>query len=145
MKIQMEWLLFILIANIVCGFIVNAQTQDGDYVIGGAEYYHSLNQTGDLDDYEEMINATELVESIQPPATSWEYVIATFTALYNFFRMISWLWDGFPQMIDYWASYIPSYGGITIFGQLGNILRIISLFMFATVVLEFTRGVTILP
>lgn len=141
----MEWLLFILIANIVCGFIMNAQTQGGDSVIPGVEYQQQLNQTGNLTDYEEMINATELVESIQPPASAWEYVIATYTALYNFFRMISWLWDGFPQMLDYWAGYIPSYGGITIFTQLGNILRIISLFMFATVVLEFTRGVTILP
>jgi len=114
-------------------------------VVPGVEYMQTLNQTGNITDYEQTINATELVESIQPPASAWEYVIATYTALYNFFRMISWLWDGFPQMIDYWASYIPSYGSISIFRSFGNILRVISVFMFATVVLEFTRGVQILP
>jgi len=145
MKVQMEWLMFIFVANLVTGFVMNAKTTAGNPVVPGVKYMQALNQTGNATDYETMINATELIGSIQPPANFWEYTIVTFTSAMNFFRMISWIWDGFAQMIDYWASFIPSYGAISIFRQFGNILRVISAFMFVTVILEFFRGIKILP
>lgn len=96
------------------------------------------------------MNATELVEALKPSTTGLDHVIHTFKTLNTFFHMVSWLWDGFPQMLDWCAGFIPSVGAISIFRydqpfSLGNILRLISLFMFGTLILEFTSGVQILP
>lgn len=96
------------------------------------------------------MNATELVEALKPPTTGLDYMIHTFKTLYTFFHMVSWLWDGFPQMLDLCAGFIPSVGAISRLRydqpfSLGNILRLVSLFMFGTLILEFARGVQMLP
>lgn len=141
----MEWLLFIFIANLVTGFVMNTQAADGSYVIPGAEYVHLTNSTGNITEYEEVFNATDVVEALKPSTEALDYVIATFTAVFNFVDKVSWIWDGFPQMIDFWAGFIPSEGGITLFGTLATIIRAVSAFMLVTLILEFTRGVSILP
>jgi len=141
----MAWIMFILIANLVSGFIMNAQTDDGTYVFPGVEYHRELNETGQVEDYEDELNATEMMQELQPPTGAFEYVIYQFTTAFTFVAKIRWLFDGFPQMVDWWASFISSYGAISIFQQFGNILRVISVFMLFTLALELLRGVQILP
>lgn len=141
----MEWLIFIFIANMVTGFVMNAQTADGSYVVAGVDYIQAANTTGNLTQYEEVFNATELVEDLKPTTEALDYVIATFTAVFNFVDKVSWIWDGFSQMVLYWGSFIPSEGAYNTFNLLADILRAVSLFMLVTLILEFTRGVAILP
>ena len=145
MRTQTAWLMFMLIANMVSSFIMNAQTDDGDFIFPGVEYHRELNQTGNITDYEEELNATEMMQELQPPTGAFEYVIHQFTTAFTFVAKIRWLFDGFPQMVDWWASFISGYSSISIFQQFGNILRAISVFMLFTLALEFLRGVQILP
>lgn len=144
----MRWLIFILLCNLVTGFIMNAKTGDGDYVIPGVEYMHPTEDIGNITDYEDKFNATELAESMKPPTDALGYLVytvTTFVTTFNFFGAITWLVDGFPQLIEYWCSFIPSYPGIGIVQSFGYILRGVSVFMLATLLLEIFRGVAILP
>lgn len=142
MKIQMRWLLFMLCANIVSGVLMNLTTEAGEYVVPGTS--QALNQTGQESDYEETMNATDMMANLEPPS-GLTYTSYIYTSVFTFYRMVSWLWDGFPQMIRWWAGYIPSEAGADTLVAFGVALTIINLFMFSTILLEFIRGVQILP
>jgi hypothetical protein len=137
--------MFMLVANLVSSFIMNAQTSDGDFIFPGVEYHRELNDTGDIDEYEEELNATEIMKELQPPTGAFEYVIHQFTVVFTFVAKIRWLFDGFPQMLEWYASYIAAYQSISIFLQFGNILRAINVVMLFTLALEILRGYQILP
>ena len=146
MKTQTAWLMFMLIANMVSSFIMNAQTADGDFVFPGVEYHRELNATGDITEYETELNATSIMKNMTGiVAEGWEYVISQFLAVFTFIAKIRWLFDGFPQMLDWFASFIPTYISIGIFVQFGNILRALNIFMLFTLALEFLWGYQILP
>lgn len=145
MKTQMFVLMFIICANVVSGFVMNAQTEDNEYVFPGVEYSHTLNQTGDVDEYEDKFNATELIDKIQPQEGILAFTTYVWNSIMVFADMVRWIFDGFAMMIDSWAGFIPTEGGITIVREFGNILRVLTAVMFATLLLEFTRGVQLLP
>lgn len=138
--------MFMLIANMVSSFIMNAQTDEGTFVFPGVQYHRETNETGNITEYEKELNATSIMQNMTGPiGEAWSFVIAQFMATFTFVAKIRWLFDGFPQMIDWFASYIPAYLGATTFQQFGNILRAINIIMLFTLALEFLRGVQILP
>ncbi len=146
MKTQMKWLMFIILANLVTTFVMTTKTTEGAPVFPSVKYMQNVNITGTVDDYEDTFNATELADRLaQTPSDPFSYVFPQISGIINFFNMIRPFFDGFPMLIDYWCGFIPSEGGINIFRSFGNILRVISVIMIATLLLEFFRGVQILP
>ena len=147
MKIQMRWLTFIVITNVVLLVIMNTTTGTGSYAFPGVKYMQTQNDTVTIDAYEDKFNSTKLAENLtsQTPLDPFSFLINTFSGLISFVGSFSWLIDGVSAFINIWASFVPSTGAYDMLIAIGWIIRAITSFMFFTLILELWKGIEILP
>jgi len=126
MKIGFQVVLFILLFNMVCGFI---------YTIGvpGTEYSNILGGAGNSTDYEERFNATEFMKKVEPEASeTFTFVGQVWSGLQLLFNAITFVIAGFPLML------------IGISGQIGDPAAKLAFDSFAAIITATTYFIVFL-
>jgi len=140
---QFKILLFLLVLNLVSGYLVTAEV-NGQYIVPGAGKSHGLNATGDVQ-YENEYNVTEKMNSWSATSYGFPVIGDIFSGASMLVGAIRNVVDGFPKMLDWCASFIPASGGDVAFAIIANILRGVFAFCALTLFIEFISGRSLLP
>lgn len=145
MKTQFTFLIIIFCLNLSILITVNAKQSDGvTPLIPGLAYSQPLNATGDISDYEERLNATELIEGWSGTQdVDYSNIGDSFSGLSDFWNTFRFLIDGLGALLDYIGSMFTS--GLSAFNLISWGIRGVSAVMFVTLVIEFISGRELLP
>jgi len=144
MKTQTIFLFVLLALNLTCTLGFALQTTDGEPLIPGTGYTHPLNATGDFEAYDERFNATELQEEWNPEPFSGIFILGDlFSGESQVWKTFGFLIDGVPTMLTWTGSFLPTSQDV--FTLIANVIRIISMAMLVTLLLELISGRELLP
>ncbi len=136
MQTQFRIILWFLLFNIVAFVVLNATT-NGEYLFPGVDQMHPINATGNVTEYEDQFNGTQLVEGWQP-AGNYGFAGDLFSGLNMFWNMFRFIIDGVGMTIEWVATFIPAAS--TALTWVAYIIRGIMAAIAASMVIEFITG-----
>jgi hypothetical protein len=144
MKTQFIFLLVILVLNLTITLCMTLTDSNGNPLIPGVKYVTPVNATGDLSDYADRFNSTEVMSEWQATPFAGVPIFGDIFSQANQLQdMIGFMIDGVPSMLTWLGSFVPT--AQTIFTLIANVIRVISGIMFVTLVLELIGGRELLP
>jgi hypothetical protein len=144
MKTTAMFLVVIAIVNISIFMVMNAETTSGDPIIPGLNYSRPLNASGTIEDYEERLNATDVMADWRGEgATNLPIIGDLFSGVTQFWDRFKFLVDGIPSLLDWFGSFLPV--SATGFNIVAWAVRAITAIMVTIFVIEFISGREILP
>ena len=138
MRVQFQLLIFIVCINLATGMVIALN-------LPGTAYSKAIQGTpGDVTDYEERFNATEIAEKWKPGGVlGYIPLVGDLLSGFYFFvtDVLPYMLDGFPKLLTWIGnSYITNASGRTAFFIIANVLRAIYAIMLTIFVIEFISG-----
>jgi len=144
MKTQFTFLLIILCVNVSIYMVMTTTKADGSPLVAGVEYSQPLNATGDIEDYADHFNATDVYDTWSDSSPDTGFALGDlFGGVGQFFEQFKFLIDGVPSLLDWFGSFFPVQ--ISVLTVISWAIRVITGVMFVTLIIEFISGRELLP